>query len=180
MKVAYQGQPGAFGHEACLRFAPGHEPIATDSFGDVVAAVAAQEAELGVLPLRNSCAGPVPGMEDLLASSGLPVLSIHELPVRMHLLGRPGTRLEQVRRVVSHPVALAQCAATLNALELSTEAAANTAVAAKALASGGDPETAVLASETAATLYGLVILRRDMHDQPDNRTTFCVLGRQVP
>jgi prephenate dehydratase len=177
MSVAYQGQPGAFGHEASLRFVPGHTPVPKPSFGAVIGSVSDGETEFGVLPLENSCAGPVAEVQQLLSGTNLPILSTHTLSVRMHLLAREGTTLSTIRRVVSHPVALAQCATTLRALDLETEPASNTAVAAKMVAESGDSSTAVLASEAAAAIYGLAILRRDVHDDPDNVTTFCVLGR---
>ena len=177
MRVAYQGQPGAFGHEACLRFLPEHEPVPKPAFGEVIEAVAAGEADLGVLPVENSCAGPVEEVRRLLAASDLPVVAMHPLPVRMHLLAPEGTRLENVRRVVSHPIALLQCRETLLAMGVTVEPASNTAAAAKEIAEAGDGSTAVLASEAAASIYGLTILRRNVHDRPDNATTFCVLAR---
>ena len=97
----------------------------------------------------------------------------------MHLLAPEGTRLEDVRRVVSHPIALLQCRETLQALGVAVEPASNTAAAAKEIASSSDGSTAVLASEAAASIYGLAILRRNVHDRPDNATTFCVLARQA-
>jgi prephenate dehydratase len=177
MSIAYQGQPGAFGHEACLKFMPAHVPLPRPSFRAVTEAVSYGEADFGMLPMENSCAGPVAEVQDLLSSIDLPVLSTHSLPVRMHLLAPPGTRLDSIRRVVSHKVALAQCADTLRGLGVTTETASNTAVAAKTVAESSDGETAVLASEAAAAIYGLNIIRRDIHDQPDNATTFVVLGR---
>ncbi len=176
MKVAYQGQPGAFGHEACLKFLPDHEPVPVPTFADVASAVADGGAQLGILPVENSCAGPVEEARKVIGEAGLSVVATHRLPVRMHLLAVPGATLETVRTVSSHPVALAQSARTLAGLGLTPEPAANTAIAAKALASSGDKSIAVLASEAAATLYGLSILRRDVHDQADNVTTFCVMA----
>ena len=178
MRVAYQGQPGAFGHEACLKFLPEHEPVPKPAFGGVIEAVAAGEADFGVLPVENSCAGPVEEVRQLLAQTDLPVIAMHPLPVRMHLLAPEGTRMEDVRRIVSHPIALLQCKETLEAIGIEVEAASNTAAAAKAVAEAGDGSTAVLASEAAASIYGLTILRRNVHDRPDNATTFCVVARE--
>lgn len=175
MTVAYQGVPGAFGHAACLRFVPGHDCIAKPTPVAVLAAVASGETDFGVLPVENSIAGPVHDVADLLLGCHLPS-AMHDMPVRMHLLARPGTALTAVTRVVSHPVGLAQCAQTLLLMGVDTAEARNTAVAARALAEGGDATTAVLASEAAAATYGLHILRRDMQDRPDNVTRFCVLG----
>jgi prephenate dehydratase len=176
MSIAYQGQPGAFGHEACLKFMPAHVPLPKPSFLAVTEAVSHGDSDFGILPMENSCAGPVIEVQVLLSEVDLPILSTHSLPVRMHLLAPPGTRLEDIRRVVSHRVALAQCADTLRVMGLASEEASNTAVAAKMVSEGSDGETAVLASEAAAAIYGLNILRRDVHDQSDNATTFCVLG----
>lgn len=177
--VAYQGQPGAFGHQACLAFAPDHEPVAYPTFASVIAAVSGGEADLGMLPVANSCAGPVEEVQRLLAGSDLAILDQPSLPVRMHLLAVPGATMEGINLIVSHPIALAQCAGTLAALGIATEEASNTAIAARDLAASGDSSRAVLASENAAGAYGLTILRRNVHDQPDNATSFCVLARKT-
>jgi prephenate dehydratase len=174
MTIACQGAPGAFGHEACLAFAAEHEPVFRSSFAEVVDAVLEGEAEIGILPVENNEAGPVPGVGALLERDGLQILASHALPVRMHLLALPGVRMEQVRTIVSHPVALAQCAGTLRTLGLALEEADNTALAARALDSA---DRAVLASEAAARAYGLDILRRDLHDRPDNATLFTLFTR---
>lgn len=173
MTVAYQGAPGAFSHEACLRFLPGHEPIAVSEFADVVRAVQGGEADLGMLPLSNNEAGET-GVRNLIASSDLRIAAQHVLPVRMHLLGLPSASIEDIRFIASHPVALRQCSATLAALGIETEEAANTAVAAQTLS---QTDRGVLASEAAADFYGLAILMRDLQDRPDNATTFAVVER---
>ena len=174
MKVAYQGAPGAFGHLACLTFLPGCEPVAMATFGDVVAAVERGEAERGMLPVENNEAGPT-GAQALIDASSLAVIAEHALPVRMHLLGLPGAALDQIRTVVSHPIALRQCARSLARLDLASEETSNTAIAAQQLS---NPTRAVLASEAAAEAYGLTILLRDVHDRPDNATRFAVLARE--
>ncbi|MFN3389891.1 MAG: prephenate dehydratase domain-containing protein [Allosphingosinicella sp.] len=173
MRAAYQGAPGAFGHEACRAFLPGCEPVAKPDFPAVVAAVAEGETGRGVLPLENNEAGDT-GARALIRAAGLETLAEHWLPVRMHLLALPGVALEDVRVVASHPVALRQCSRLLERLRVRTEAAANTAVAARDLSAR---DTAVLASEAAAAAYGLTILTRDVHDRPDNATLFAVLAR---
>jgi prephenate dehydratase len=175
MSVAYQGAPGAFGHEACLAFLPEHRPVAKPSFAEVIEAVETEETELGLLPVENVSAGTVSEAQALIEGSGLKVVAEHWLAVRMHLLALPGVNLEEVRTVASHPVALKQCAASLEALGVEVEAAPNTAVAAQRLS---DRSRAVLASEAAAAAYGLTILRRDVHDRPDNATRFAVLARK--
>jgi prephenate dehydratase len=174
MRIAYSGAPGAFGHEACLTFAPAEEPLAVPGFADVAAAVESGLAEAGMLPLRNSRAGTVEEVASLLASRPLRIASEHDLPVRMHLLGLPGAELADIRTVVSHRMALRQCTRFLAALSVETRDALNTAAAARDLA---DPSCAVLASEAAAKAYGLIVLRRDVHDDPNNLTRFARILR---
>jgi prephenate dehydratase len=177
VRVAYQGEPGAFSHEACRRFLPAYELVRKASFADVVASVSAGETELGVLPEENSAAGIVPEVRDLLDRGGLTVVARHVLPIRMHLMAVPGATMETIRMIVSQPIALAQCAENIRGLGLPTEEAMNTAGAAKQLAESGDISRAVLASTVAAETYGLAILRSDMQDRPDNATRFVVLSR---
>ena len=94
----------------------------------------------------------------------------------MHLLALPGVALADLTTIVSHPMALRQCAAQLAALGLATAKASNTAAAAAALV---DRTHGVLASEAAARAYGLDILRRDLHDRADNATTFSIFQRRA-
>ncbi|WP_129793105.1 prephenate dehydratase domain-containing protein [Sphingosinicella sp. CPCC 101087] len=176
--VAYQGVRGAFGEEACRLFLPDLKPVPLPTFAAVAEAVARGETGRGMLPRRNSTAGPVPGIDALMEEKGLEVQASHVLPVRLHLLARPGVTLEAVRSVVSHPMALAQCARTLERLGLATEEAANTAMAARAVAESDDSGRAAVASEFAAEAWGLAILMGDVHDRADNATTFCVVTRR--
>jgi prephenate dehydratase len=176
MSVAYQGAEGAFGHEACLRFLPDHEPLAFPSFAEVIAAVVEGRADLGMLPLANNEAGET-GARELIGEARLQIVDEPVLPVRMHLLGRPSATIDQIRTIVSHPVAIRQCARSLAALGIATEETSNTALAAKSLT---NPTRAVLASESAAAIYGLAILKRDMHDRADNGTRFAIVARSEP
>ncbi|HEX5182386.1 MAG TPA: prephenate dehydratase domain-containing protein [Allosphingosinicella sp.] len=173
MRVAYQGLPGAFGHQACLAFLPDHDPVAEPSFAAVVAAVAEGRAENGLIPVENNEAGPVEEARAALAGAPVSVVAEPVLPVRLHLLGLPGARLEAIRTAVSHPVALRQCARTLGRLGLAGEEAPNTAMAAANLR---DPAKAALASAAAAEAYGLVILLADVQDRPDNATRFALIA----
>jgi prephenate dehydratase len=174
MTVAYHGVAGAFSHEACLRFLPGEEPVGLTSFAEVIRAVEQGEAECGILPLENNNVGGVDEVRQLLEKSSLEVIAEHRLPIRIHLLGLPGSSLDQVRTAVSHPMAIKQCAETLRSLGLATEEAPSTAVAAQTLA---DPAKAALASKAAADAYGLVVLKPNVHDREVNETTFVVVSR---
>lgn len=173
LKVVYQGAPGSFGHQAALAFCAGCDTEPCPRFEDVAAAVAGGEADRGVLPIENKRAGIVAGVAEIIAASGVRVLAEHEMPVRMHLLALPGVRIEEIRLVASHPVALKQCAESLARLGLAIEPASNTAVAAQAL---NARDKAVLASEAAAETYGLHILRHDLQDDPSNFTRFAIIA----
>jgi prephenate dehydratase len=175
MSVAYQGVPGAFSHEACRRFLPDEEPMGCATFAQVVEAVEDGQADFGMLPRANNSAGTVDEVQALLDQARVAIVTEHQLPIRIHLLGLPDARLEQVRTAVSHPMALKQCTRSLGELGLQQQEASNTAAAAQALS---DPANAVLASEAAAEAYGLKVLKRDMHDRDDNETTFVVIARR--
>jgi prephenate dehydratase len=174
VSVAYHGVPGAFSHEACLRFLPGEEPVGRPTFADVVGSVERGEADYGILPLENNNAGSVDEVQALLADTSLTVIAEHKLPIRIHLLGLAGSAIDQIRTAVSHPMAIKQCAETLRSLGLETEEAPSTSLAAQTLR---DPKKAVLASEAAATAYGLVVLEPNVHDREVNETTFVVVSR---
>jgi len=174
MSVAYHGVPGAFSHEACLRFLPDEEPVGLPSFADVIAAVEQGKEDVGILPLENNNVGEVSEIQELLKTSALKIVAEHALPIRIHLLGLPGSTMDQVRTAVSHPMALKQCRETLEKLGLTGEEAPSTSVAAQALS---DPTKAALASEAAAEAYGLVVLKRNVHDREVNETTFVVVSR---
>jgi prephenate dehydratase len=176
MSVAYQGVPGAFSHEACRTFLGDERPVGRATFAEVIETVLGGEADFGMLPYENNNAGGVEEVQALLAAAeGIEIVARHSLPIRIHLLGLPGSAPERLRIAVSHPMALKQCARTLAELGLEAEPASNTAAAAQALS---DPTKAVLASEAAAEAYGLAILRRDLQDSTDNATTFCVIRRK--
>lgn len=173
MNIAYAGLPGSFGHEACLAFTPEREPVPFPSFEAVIAALERGDLDVAMLPLANNQAGET-GVRELIEAAGLTIVSEHELPVRMHLLGLFGADIKAIRTVVSQPIALKQCAGNLAALDVATVEVSNTAVAASELSR---MDRAVLASEAAANIYGLAILKRDMHDRPDNATRFAVVAR---
>ena len=176
MKVAYAGEPGAFGEQAA-RTLPDAEPLPCPSFAAVFAAVADGVAERGVVPLHNSRAGMVEEVVRLLAKSPLQVADRIPLRVRQSLLALPGTRLEDLRRVASHPQALAQCSQFLQAHPWELVPRGTTSGAARQLAEEHDRVCAVVASAAAAGIYGLTVLAEGIEDDPENTTRFAVLRR---
>lgn len=178
--IAYQGEPGAFSHEACLAFFPDHEARAFPSFEAVVQAVERRMADLALLPVENSIAGPVPEMEAILRATELKVLGERTWPVRLQLLGAPGASLDQIRIVRSHPMALKQCRRVVDELGAKAEPVQDTAGAARALSQAPDPQVAAVASAKAGELYGLKVLRANVEDVSANATRFVVLARETP
>jgi len=175
-RCAYQGAPGAFSHEACLDLRPWDEAVACDSFEAAIAALRSGEVGCALIPVENSTIGRVEPAASLVEAADLTVVSEVWRPIRLALMGPPGTRLADVRTAESHPAALAQCAATLEALGIRSVEAFDTAGAARAVAEAGDPTRAAVAPARAAEVYELSILRNDIQDSEDNRTRFVLLS----
>jgi prephenate dehydratase len=175
LKIAFQGEPGANSDEACRSYFPGYEPLPCATFEDAFEAVKSGVAALGMVPVENSIAGRVADVHHLLPNSGLKIIGERFKPIRFHLMANPGTRIADVKTVVSMPIALGQCRKALRKLGVATEGAGDTAGAAKALAEHPDPARAAIAPELAAEIYGLDILMRDVEDERHNTTRFLVM-----
>lgn len=176
--AAYSGVPGAFAEEALIAyFGEARERIACRGFEQVFEAVASGRARYGVAPLENSSAGSVYDVYDLLGRYSLRIVGEQMVQVRHCLLGLPGARLEDVRRVYSHAQALMQCAAFLDA-HPSWERAAqyNTAGSAQRVREEGDVHSAAIASRLAARRYGLEVLAADIHTFDGNTTRFAIVA----
>lgn len=174
VRVGFQGELGAFSEEA-VRALYGEEvePIPYREFRAVGEAVLSRDVEAGLLPVENSLAGSVVVAYDVLAELPLRVVAEIVRPIRHFLLGVSGAGLDDVCRVLSHPVALAQCAEFLRAHpEMEALAVYDTAGAAREVAEAADPSRAAIASRVAAERYGLDILAADVQDRPDNQTRF--------
>lgn len=176
MKVAYAGEPGAFG-EMAARMLPGAEPVPCPSFAAVFEAVLGGAAERGVVPLHNTRAGMVEEVVRLLARSPLQVADRVAVRVRQALLALPGVRLEDIRRVASHPQALAQCALFLQQHPWELVTRGTTSGAARQLSEERDAGCAVVASAATADIYGLALLAEGIEDDPENTTRFAVIRR---
>lgn len=182
IRVAFQGAPGAFSEEALLSyFGTTVAPLPCRGFADVVEAVQEDEAARGVLPVENTLAGSVTAAYDALASGPVTIVGEIIWPIRHFLLGVPGSRPAELRRILSHPVALAQCTRFLSAHEQAEAVAVyDTAGAAREVAERGDPSRAAVAARGAAERYGLEILASDIQDRDDNQTRFYVIRLPEP
>lgn len=182
MRVAYLGPEGTFSEEAVARceLARGAERVACRSFADAYEALATGGVELAVLPVENSLEGSVGATLDLLVQRPGPrIRGELVLPVHQHLLARPGTRLEDVRRVLSHPQPFGQCARFLRERlpDAALEPRLSTADAAREVAAGA-AGAAAIGSRIASERYGLALLAEKIQDSDDNATRFVVLAAE--
>jgi len=178
-RIAFQGEPGANGDEACRTYFPDHEPTPYAAFEDAFDAVRRGDCALALIPVENSIAGRVADVHHLLPSSGLKIVGERFKPIRFQLMANPGTRLEDLATVVSMPIALGQCRKTLRRLGVRTEPSGDTAGAAKALSEHPDPRRAAIAPALAAKIYGLEILLADIEDEAHNTTRFLVMSAEA-
>jgi prephenate dehydratase len=200
-RVAYQGEPGAFGEAAIVQHWRGAAvPVGARTFADVLALLVSRRVDEAALPVSNSAIGPITAAQEVLYENAARVEVVDEIvvPVQHALIALPGASLATVRAVGSHPAALAQCAGRLEAMGVTVCEAFDTAGAARQLAAlvggasmgltkpwyaglpGAAPETlAAIASEMAAERHGLVVLARSIQDDATNETRFAVLRRRA-
>ena len=177
-RIAFQGEPGANSHLACQEAYRSHEPLPCATFEDAFAAVRAGRAALAMIPIDNSLAGRVADIHSLLPQSGLHIVAEWFLPVQHQLMAPKGASLRTIRTVESHVHALGQCRNVIRSLGVKAVVAADTAGAARDVAEAGDVSRAALATELAAKIYGLKILKRNVADAEHNATRFVVLARK--
>lgn len=176
VRIAYQGVPGAFSEEAALGFAPGGEPVGYPTFQEAFAAAAEGSCDYACLPVENCLAGSINQTYDLLTDSDMNVVGERVVRVHHNLLVKPGVKLEDVKRVYSHPQALAQCMGFIRRHGLEAVTDFDTAGAAKLLAENGGEGKAAIASVRAAAEYGLDVIAEKIEDLPFNFTRFFVLA----
>lgn len=178
--VAFQGELGAFSEDAVRTwFGPEVEPLPCREFREVGEAVRSGRVSAGLLPVENTLAGSVQPAYDVLVEPGISVVGEVIRPIRHFLLGVPGAEIEDLQRVISHPVALAQCGDFLSRHpEVEALAVYDTAGAAREVAESGDPTMAAIAAQQAAERYGLQVLASDLQDRSDNQTRFLVIRRE--
>lgn len=176
--VAYLGGRGSFSEEACQQFLPACALMPFPDFLSVARAVCQGSADVAVLPIRNSLAGPIDAVLALLGHPELRKVGEEELEVRLHLLAPRGTTIGAIREVASHGAALRQCAAFLTERQITAVEAPSTAEAARQIADGTDPARAAIASEIAAEVYGLTILARDIQGKRASVTRFAIVERR--
>ncbi|MES0862457.1 prephenate dehydratase [Ruegeria sp. SCPT10] len=178
-RIAFQGEPGAYSHEACRNARPEMEALPCRTFEDVIESVRSGQADLAMLPVENTTYGRVADIHRLLPHSGLHIIDEAYVRVHINLLGVHGAKLEDVTEAHSHLVLLPQCATFLREHGIRGRVSPDNARAAREVSEANDPHSAALASELAAEIYGLDVLARHIEDHGDNTTRFLVMSPEA-
>ncbi len=178
-RIAFQGELGAYGHQACVETRPNHEPLPCDTFEETMDAVRRGDAELGMVAVENSTYGRVADVHSLLPKSGLHIVDEAFVRVHVNLLGTKDATVADVTTAHGHPVILPQCAGFLREHSIRGVVSSDNARAAREVAEGNDPAHAALASELAAEIYGLKVLARHIEDHDRNTTRFLIMSRDL-
>ena len=177
--LACQGVEGAFSQQAAERIAPACNILYFNTFDGVFSAIEKGLCRYGVLPIENSTAGSVNRIYDLMMSHDFSIVKSIRVKVDHCLLVNPGTKLSDIREIISHEQALSQCANFLKSMPgVKSRAVENTAMAAKTVFESGRKDIAALSSLSCAAIYGLECLKRSMQDQQNNYTRFICISRK--
>ena len=179
LKIGYLGPEGTFSQQAVAKhFGHSAHGLPLSSIEEVFQEVEAGHADFGVVPVENSGQGTIQSTLDMFLTSNLKICGEVELRVHQHLLSRTG-RLDEIERVYSHPMSLAQCKAWLRQHLPKAEKipVASNAEAARRARNADD--AAAIAGVSAGHVYGLKIVAGPIEDRPDNTTRFLVIGREL-
>jgi prephenate dehydratase len=176
--IAFQGELGAYGHQACADARPNFSPLPCETFDDAIESVRKGDADLGMIAVENSTYGRVADVHSLLPESGLHIVDEVFVRVHVNLLVKPGAQLAAIKTAYGHPVILPQCAGFLRENLITGRATSDNARAAREVSEGDDLTVGALASELAADIYGLDIIARHIEDADNNTTRFLVMARE--
>tara|TARA_B110000902_G_scaffold8555_1_gene10397 strand:- start:314 stop:1153 length:840 start_codon:yes stop_codon:yes gene_type:complete len=176
--IAFQGELGAYGHQACADARPNFSPLPCETFDDAIESVRNGDADLGMIAVENSTYGRVADVHSLLPESGLHIVDEVFVRVHVNLLVKPGAQLAAIKTAYGHPVILPQCAGFLRENLITGRATSDNARAAREVSEGDDLTVGALASELAADIYGLDIIARHIEDADNNTTRFLVMARE--
>lgn len=177
-RIAFQGEPGAYSHQACRQARPDMEAVPCATFEDAIEMVRKGDADLAMLPIENSTYGRVADIHRLMPASGLHIIEEAFVRVHINLLGLAGSKTADIQSAMSHTVLLGQCRDFLQGNGIRAVVGADTAGSAEHIAQIGDPHQGALASELAGEIYGLDILARHIEDHDKNTTRFLLMSRE--
>ena len=178
MKVAFQGEPGAYSEQAVFNYFGEVETVPCESFDAMFDAVVSAKSDFALAPIENSLAGSIHQNYDLLLRHDLHIVGEYLLRVHHCLIGFPDVKKADIKKAISHPQALGQCAAYLRNLNIKPDAVYDTAGSVKLLKASGERTTAAIASRRAAELYEMQIIEEGIEDNAENYTRFLAVGRE--
>jgi prephenate dehydratase len=177
-RVSFQGEKGSFSEDAVLKCFPQADPLPYRYFSHVFKAVASGETDYGVVPIENSQAGSINETYDLLLAYDLNIFGEVYLRVAHCLLALPGETITGIKKIYSHPQALAQCEAFLSSLDVELVPTYDTAGSAKMIKEGRLKNSAAIASKRVSQIYGMQLLAEGIETNPRNFTRFFVISRE--
>ncbi|MCB9111980.1 MAG: prephenate dehydratase [Anaerolineales bacterium] len=179
MKVAFQGEPGAYSEQAVFNYLGNVETLPCESFDAMFDSVVSGQSDMALAPIENSLAGSIHQNYDLLLRHDLHIVGEYFLRVQHCLIAMPGVKKEDIKKAISHPQALGQCAAYLRNLGIKPEQVYDTAGSVKMLKESGARDVAAIASKRAAEIYEMQILEEGIEDNSENFTRFLAVGREA-
>lgn len=179
MKISFQGEPGAYSEQAVFNYYGKEvETVPCESFDVMFDSVISGKSDAALAPIENSLAGSIHQNYDLLLRHNLHIVGEYFLRVRHCLIANPGAKKEDIKKAISHPQALGQCAAYLRNHGIKAEQVYDTAGSVKMLKESGAKDVAAIASKRAAELYGMQILEEGIEDNQENFTRFLAVQRE--
>ncbi|HEY5731198.1 MAG TPA: prephenate dehydratase [Anaerolineales bacterium] len=178
MKVSFQGEPGAYSEQAVFNYFGEVETVPCESFDAMFDSVVSGKSDFALAPIENSLAGSIHQNYDLLLHHDLHIVGEYLLRVHHCLIGFPDVQKADIKKTISHPQALGQCAAYLRNLNIKPDAVYDTAGSVKLLKASGERKTAAIASRRAAELYEMQIIEEGVEDNAENYTRFLAVGRE--
>tara|TARA_Y100000768_G_C23972337_1_gene681200 strand:- start:882 stop:1721 length:840 start_codon:yes stop_codon:yes gene_type:complete len=177
-KVSFQGVEGAYSHLAVQEFFPGAEAVPCKTFEIAISEAESGKVDYAMIPIENSAAGRVADIHRLLPKSDLHINYEHFQRVEHKLLIHPETKIENIKKIVSHEQALAQCSNKIQKLDLDILIGADTAGSAKNISDNKVLDTAAIASSLSANIYNLKTIDESFANSKNNITRFYVMSKE--
>ena len=177
-RIAFQGEPGSYSHQACHDARPEFDPLPCPTFEDAMEAVHSGAADLGMIAVENSTYGRVQDVYHLLPQSGLHIIGETYVRVHVNLLGLPGTQVSDIKEARAMSVLLGQARGFIKDHSLKTANWSDNAAAARSVKEEGNPAIGAFASELAAEIFGLDVLARHVEDHELNTTRFLIMAKE--
>ena len=176
-KISFQGELGAYSHLACQNCFSGCEVLPCKTFEEALSAVVEDKAEMAMIPVENTVAGRVADIHTLLGNSNLKIYAEHFERVRHQLVTKKESEISDLKYIRSHSMGIGQCKKVIDDLSLTSIIMADTAGSAKYISEEGNKHDSAIASNLAAEIYDLKIIRENIEDDKNNTTRFLIMSK---